>query len=65
MKNVSTTVQTSATRGMMIRFLSSVILTAIVVHGLAVVASAMDLTLLWHPNDDADYYVVYYGTESS
>ncbi len=25
---------------------------------------ALDVTLSWDPNEDADYYVVYYGTES-
>ncbi len=64
MKNVSATVQTIDVKGKMIRLLSAVILTALVIHGFAVMAAAMDVTLQWDPNDDADYYVVYYGTES-
>ncbi len=64
MKHLSATVQTITNRGKMIRFLTAVISTVLVIHGLAVMAAAMDVTLQWDPNDEADYYVVYYGTES-
>jgi PKD repeat protein len=64
MINVSTATQTIASKGKMIRFMTSIILTALAVHFLATMAFAMDVTLQWDTNADADYYVVYYGTES-
>ncbi|MBU1168839.1 MAG: PKD domain-containing protein, partial [Proteobacteria bacterium] len=48
----------------MIRFIASSILCALILHMLAVRANALDVGLQWDTNNDAEYYVVYYGTDS-
>lgn len=40
-----------------------VVLTFLVILTIVVKSYALDVTLTWDPNEDADYYVVYYGTE--
>ncbi|GAB6097341.1 hypothetical protein JCM14469_35950 [Desulfatiferula olefinivorans] len=48
-----------------LRLITSSILCAIILHALAAHAEARDVNLQWDSNADADYYVVYYGTEST
>ena len=46
------------------RLTSSIVFLSLFIFTLVVRSSAMDVTLEWDRNTDADYYVVYYGTES-
>ena len=64
MKTISTTSHLVTFKGKMIRIMFSFILLSLILHLLAVKANAMDVTLQWDTNEDAEYYVVYYGTTS-
>lgn len=48
----------------MFRLFTSGILCALILHILATLTFAVTATLSWDTNDEANYYVVYYGTES-